>query len=251
MIINSPKKSQIPDLRSLWAEAFGDSEDFLDRFFSVAFAPERCRILIDNNKLASALYWFDCELDGRKIAYLYAIATAKSAQGKGYCSALMSDTHSHLIQCGYSAAMLCPASGTLFEFYRRLGYQNATNISEFTYTSSNETLQMIQISISEYLLLRREYLPSGGVIQEKECAEFLQTFSKFYKADDFIICAREENGSFFATEILGNTKNAPKILATLGYKQGVFRGVGNQKPFSMINNFSEMPSVSYLGIALD
>ena len=46
MIIKSPETRHIPQLRQLWKEAFGDTDDFLDVFFSVAFAPERSRCVI-------------------------------------------------------------------------------------------------------------------------------------------------------------------------------------------------------------
>ena len=39
MIIKPPSKEEIPQLRTLWQEAFGDSDAFLDIFFSNAFAP--------------------------------------------------------------------------------------------------------------------------------------------------------------------------------------------------------------------
>ena len=43
MTIDAPKKQDIPALKALWQEAFGDEEAFLDCFFSTAFSPKRCR----------------------------------------------------------------------------------------------------------------------------------------------------------------------------------------------------------------
>ena len=110
---------------------------------------------------------------------------------------------------------------------------------------------MTKISVTEYNELRRAYLPENSIIQEKECSDFLNTFSDFYKGEDFILCSREQDGILFATEILGKTENAPKILSALGYERGVFRGVGNQIPFSMIIKFDKIQSVTYFGHALD
>ncbi len=251
MIINEPNEMQIPSLRSLWAEAFGDENEFLDRFFDVAYSENRCRVLTVDKSVKAALYWFDAEFQGKKIAYLYAIATEKKEQGKGYCTALMRDTHAFLRENGYCAAMLCPANDSLFEFYRRLGYENATYTSEFQCFKANETVELKQISTEEYNSLRKAYLPFGGVIQEKETTDFLATFSSFYSGDDFIVCVKEQDGVLYTSEILGNTKNAPKILAALGYEQGIFRGVGNQKPFTMIYKFEEIQTPTYFGHVLD
>ena len=77
MTIDLPKPGQIPQLRQLWQEAFGDSDAFLDSFFSLSFAPERCRCVTEENHVTAALYWFDCSCHGGKMAYLYAVATGK------------------------------------------------------------------------------------------------------------------------------------------------------------------------------
>ena len=70
MTIDAPKTAQIPQLRQLWKEAFGDTDTFLDSFFSLAFAPERCRCITLGDTVPSALYWFDCTCRGEKWAYL-------------------------------------------------------------------------------------------------------------------------------------------------------------------------------------
>ena len=64
MIINAPDSAQIPALRRLWQQAFGDSEQFLDIFFETAYSPDRCRCVIVDDQLAAALYWFDCGYQG-------------------------------------------------------------------------------------------------------------------------------------------------------------------------------------------
>ena len=116
---------------------------------------------------------------------------------------------------------------------------------------ANETVELKQISSGEYNSLRKSYLPFGSVIQENETSDFLAAFSSFYSGKDFIVCVKEQNGVLYASEILGNTKNAPKILASLGYEQGIFRGVGNQRPFTMICKFEEIQTPTYFGHALD
>lgn len=100
MRIDRPVPEQLPQLRQLWKVSFGDSEEFLDSFFSLAFAPERCRCVTEAGQLTAALYWFDCSCRGEKMAYLYAVATAEASRGQGLCRALMEDTHGHLRKLG-------------------------------------------------------------------------------------------------------------------------------------------------------
>lgn len=51
-------REDLPALRELWKEAFGDGDSFLDQFFSVAFAPERSRVAVVDGAVGAALYWF-------------------------------------------------------------------------------------------------------------------------------------------------------------------------------------------------
>ena len=42
MITKIAKEADIPALRRLWKQAFGDDDQLLDSFFSIAFSPDRC-----------------------------------------------------------------------------------------------------------------------------------------------------------------------------------------------------------------
>ena len=103
MRIDQPAPTHIPALRQLWQEAFGDSDAFLDGFFDTAFSPDRCLCVFEED-LAAAVYWFDCRFAGRKIAYLYALATKKSHRGRGIARALMEETVARLQKTGYAGA---------------------------------------------------------------------------------------------------------------------------------------------------
>ena len=81
MFAKHPERRELPALRQLWQEAFRDDDAFLDKFFSTGFHPNRCRVVMQNGRAAAALYWFDCQWEDKKLAYLYAVATAKSQQG--------------------------------------------------------------------------------------------------------------------------------------------------------------------------
>ena len=55
MNIDVPRKGQIPALRALWREAFGDSDAFLDTFFATGFSPDRCRCIVEGGEAQAAL----------------------------------------------------------------------------------------------------------------------------------------------------------------------------------------------------
>lgn len=251
MIIDAPKTEQIPALRALWREAFGDGEDFLDLFFKTAFSPNRCRVAVEGNELSAALYWFDCELEGRPVAYLYAIATAKEQRGKGICSALMANTHRHLHALGYASALLVPSTEALFAFYGKMGYSPFGGIGETRCEAAKRGVALRRVTAEEYACLRRTLLPKGGVIQEGESLRFLQGQVDLYAGDGFLLAARREADTLLGLELIGDVSRAPAIVNSLGCARGVFRH-GGSKPFAMALPLDTQGVIpSYFGLAFD
>ena len=232
-MIEIKKPPNTMDLRTLWNEAFGDGDKFLDTFFGTAFSDERCMALYFNNELASALYWFECELKGKKIAYIYAVATAKKFRGCGFCRQLMESTHKTLSVLGFSAAVLVPSSKELFNFYEKIGYKTCGYLGTIETQAAEATVPIKKIDKGEYARLRRDYLPDHAIIQEKENLDFLSSQADFFCGEDFLLAARIEKGRLYGLELLGNTKKAAQITAALTAENGYFRTVGGDIPFCM------------------
>lgn len=239
----------ITKLRSLWKQAFGDSDDFLDAFFSTGYSPDRCRYLMADGQLAAALYWFDCSCSDQKMAYLYAVATDKAFQNQGLCRRLMTETHAHLRSQGYAGAILVPGSKELFCLYEKLGYRTCSHVTEFTCTAGTP-VPLHPISTEEYAKLRQEFLPEGGVVQEGVTLSFLARFARFYAGDGFVLAATVEDGKAHIHELLG-TADTSGITAALGAATGHFRTPGNALPFAMYHSLNGAPAPDYFGIALD
>ena len=231
-------------LRTLWTECFGNAGGWIDTFFDTAFDPAHICTLRCQGTLAAALCWMDVTCEGRKLAYLYAIATAPDFRHQGLCRERMGLTHEKL--AGYAGSILVPADAGLRQMYGKLGYVNFSGIREES-ALAGEAVPMGQVSPAEYAALRREYLPAGGVIQERGAVEYLAAGAKLYAGADFILAA--EDG--FGVELLGNSDAAPGILAALGRERGTFRSPGD-KPFAMYHSLtgeSWMPG--YFGLAFE
>ena len=244
-------KNDIPGLRQLWKLAFGDTDEFLDSFFSTAYSPERCHLLKVDNRVAAALYWFPCSCSDQKIAYIYAVATHPDHRGKGLCSQLMGTAHEVLRQQGYAAAMLQPADPGLRRMYRKMGYRTATCISEFT-CSASEPIPLRKISPEEYGILRRRLLPEGGLIQEGTSLTYLHSYATLYAGADFLLAGAVIDGAFVGMELLGSRDAAPGILGALGVETGSFRCPGSDIPFGMFLPLTEdAKEPAYLGLVFD
>lgn len=238
-------------LKTLWHLAFGDSYDFIDLFFSTAYAPGRCRFLAEAGRLTAALYWLDCEYQGQKLAYIYAVATHPYHRGRGLCRKLMADTHNALKQQGYAGALLMPAEAGLRKMYANMGYRNCTRVSEFSCTAGTP-VPLRKICPEEFAWLRRKYLPENGVIQEGDSIAYLASYSDFYAGADFLLAGTPQGAQFHGIELLGNRDAAPGILAALGCEAGSFRCPGGEIPFAMFLPLADTVEVpGYLGLAFD
>ena len=246
-----PTPEQLPALRALFQKAFGDTDAFLDAFFSTAFAYDRCLCVMVEDRPAAVLYWLDCQWEGKPIAYLYAVATAQAFRKRGLCRALMEGTHTHLSHLGYAGTILVPGTKDLFQMYEKMGYQVCSQLREFSCSAGQEPVVLRPIEGEEYCRLRRQYLPAGGVLQEDANMEFLRTMADFYAGEDFLLAVDRSRSPLFAPELLGNADAAPGILAALGKKQGHFRTPGTGRPFAMYHSFAGDSTPSYFAFAFD
>lgn len=253
MNIGKPTSAHFSALRTLWQEAFSDTEYFIGKFFETAFSPERCRCAFEADRVAAALYWMDCSCEGRNIAYLYAVATAEEFRGRGICHRLMEDTHAHLKTLGYDLAILVPGSESLFRFYEKMGYRICSSVSEIHCTAASDGTPLERIDKAEYERRRRVFLPKNGVIQEHAQIDFLASVEDFYKGDGFLLAGHCEDAQFVGVELLGDTSAAPHILQELHCIKGMFRTVGEGIPFAMGYPLTDADTVPklYFGIAFD
>lgn len=249
MNTDHPRNIQIPALKALWKEAFGDTDAFIDSFFSTAFAPERCLCTGEGAEAAAAAYWFDVELRGMPAAYIYAVATAKAHRGKGLCAQLMDRIHTHLDTLGYTGTILVPGDEGLRNMYGTMGYSSFSGIDCFC-RDANGTAQIREISPEEYAILRRKWLPEGAVVQEKENLNFLRQHYRFYRGEDFLLTATVADGALFAPEYWGSLEQAGGIVAALGAKKGSFRTSGSGA-FAMYRPLKKSVAPTYFGFAFD
>lgn len=228
MTIDMPNLSQIPELRQLWQQAFGDTEEFLDGFFSMVFAKERCRCITVEGHVVAALYWFDCNWEGKKAAYVYAVATDSAYQGNGYCRTLMDDTHSHLKRQGYALAVLVPGNEGLFRLYEKCGYEGFCPMEQKTVSAGEQASPFRQVTATEYAAARKKYAPAGSVLHHVSALVFGSAFLKFYVGEDFAFCCAKEDTTANFQEFLGNKENLSGILAGLKAETGNLRLPGGK-----------------------
>ena len=240
----------ITELRSLWKEAFGDSEAFMDDFFKYAYDKNRCQTIRKDGKTVSALYWFDAYMGTDRLAYLYGVATLTQYRGQGIAAYLIEKTCKHLQEKGYSGVLLVPGSEQLFEYYRRLGFFACTTIAEKTVTPQGSVL-LQPLDAEQYGLLRRQMLPHRGVEQEGAFLELLQRQYGLFAGDGFVLCATVNGDKAFIPEFLGDEGKLPAVVAALGAKTARVRMPGQGRSFSMYRPLRSAQPPLYFGLAMD
>ena len=235
-----PRVGEEPQLRALFTEAFGDAW-FTELFFRLGYSPDRCFLAAEGQVLA-ALHWFDCDLHGKRCAYVYGIATFEHCRGRGIGSALIRAAMAHL-QKSYEAILLVPAEEGLFGYYERFGFSTVSTICQET-VLSGAPLPLRKLSIGEYAALRRVHLPPNGVIQEGAALELLEGYADFYATEN-ALCAVSGG---LVWELLGDKRDAPGIVGALGIPEATVRTPGGSIPFAMAIG---LVAPIYLGLALD
>lgn len=252
MLIRKPEPNDIPRLRRLWQEVFGDGDAFLDDFFGTAFSPSRCLCAVEDQTAAAALYWIPCTCGRDRLAYVYAVATSVPFRGRGLFRQLMTQTHRILTAEGYAGAVLVPENGGLARMYERFGYRFFGSLREFHCTGGSDCIPLKKLEDAEFAALRRSLLPEGSVLQEEAGLAFLSSQLAFYAGEDILLACRREGDTLICAELLGNAAAAPGILAALSCREGTFRTPGEGRKFAMFRPLrSGAAAPNYFAFAYD
>ena len=244
MIIKAPTQADLPALKSLWQQAFGDPIGFIEGFFQTGYNPDRSLVLCDGETIAAVAYWFDCLWEGKKCAYVYGVATASAYQGKGLCRALMTQLQQQLTAGGYVGAILVPAKEGLFSLYQKLGYAPFCPMKKQTFYPAN--------AVCVTHAPAEQYTPAGSVIHTSDALLFLETYCKFYSGDGFRCWGAVEDATLYIQEFVGDAACISGICAGLGAEKAVCRIYGSGNDYAMYLPLRDPDfHPSYFGIPLD
>ena len=146
-------------LYALWQEAFGDSREFIDAFFSHFSCDECAHTLSVDGRVVAALYALPFTLysGGRSLdaAYIYAVATSADSRGKGYMRLLMERVELLLRERGVGFIFLLPAGEELRKTYSRLGFETCSHMEvEALAPRACDGGEMLFKEVSDALLLQ-------------------------------------------------------------------------------------------------
>ncbi len=125
--IQFAEPNRIPELRRLWSDIFGDSDDYTALFFSRVYAPGRALIATVDEQVAAMLFFpaRRMALQGKpvRVGYVCGAATRPEYRGRGIMAAMLAAAHRHMQRAGDIGAVLIPASESLYAYYAKSGYR--------------------------------------------------------------------------------------------------------------------------------
>lgn len=139
--MSKPSVKDIPRLKEIWKEVFGDSDSYINLYFREKFNPEKTFVFRSKETITSALYYSDVSLSDNnstvKAAYICGISTISTERGKGQASLLINECINELKENNYDIAFLIPASPSLFKFYKKFGFEILSYINLKTVPLTN------------------------------------------------------------------------------------------------------------------
>lgn len=130
-------RGDIPELKRLMNEIFGDSDSEMELYFDRLFFDD-CALVYCDGGIASVVYLLPAAVfvDGVRhgARYIYAAATRADCRGMGYMSRLLDAAADECRRRGYDYLILLAADDGLTEFYGRRGYYRAFGCEERIYS---------------------------------------------------------------------------------------------------------------------
>lgn len=172
MLIDVCNYSQ--SLKKLWADTFGDNEEYINLFFDCDYTPTECFAETVNGEVVSALYLLKGYIKSAKAAfegrYLYAAATAEKYRGKGLMGKLIEEAEEYIKTNNISFIALVPANNGLYGYYERFGFETVMR----NYVSVKDDIGLAPdgelLEVNDFFELRKHLSESHFSFDEKEWA---------------------------------------------------------------------------------
>jgi Predicted acetyltransferase involved in intracellular survival and related acetyltransferases len=162
-MIREASEQDIPQLKQLFKVCFGDTDAFLNIFFTEYFPNTTCMVAIRDERIVSMLFLCPAKMVAdeyrRLIYYVYACGTLPEYRRKGIMEQLLQVSHAFAKQQDAWGLILVPAGEHLASYYLRLGFSPFShNVKEkmtpIAYDEEIEILKPCELSLKQITYIR-------------------------------------------------------------------------------------------------
>ncbi len=201
----------VNDLKAIWKECFHDEDSYICFYFENRFEPGNTLVWSEDGVPQAMLTLLPAAVsmaDGVKpVRYVYAVATKEAMRGRGIAAALLEHAAAYLKKQD-TGLILVPASRTLFDYYKKQGYETTIEVrtKEWTIEEVTQAAAALEgeMKLSEPQLL---YKQDAKCYKEIRDIAFGKTEGYVIWSEEAIAYAISENefcgGFTYLIEILG------------------------------------------------
>lgn len=137
---------KVKQLKQLWKEVFGDTEEYLQLFFSEIYQEENTCTYVEDGKIKAMLYMIPYKLYVGKneydVWYLYALATNSANRKQGIMTDLIQQANDIAGKRGAIGTFLQPAKEALYSYYKERGY--TIRLEKFCLEMTGEEIETVK-----------------------------------------------------------------------------------------------------------
>ncbi len=262
-------------LAKLWADIFGDSEDFAKMIFKDFSSVKNAYVTEENGEIICMICTVPVTIENKKGSYIYGVFTKQNARRQGKAKQLMEYVAQQLMAKGQEFFVLVPSEKELFAFYEKLGFTSAFPLRKFKREINRNIWAQAEfdsVTAKALLEFRKRFAPKAVTF---ELPQMMAVFSDLYSIGITIVhnkngyglYTRKDKTLHFIELQAENEREAITLLEaarekevfaeeaeiSLGNSQILFLGLGMQEPYGMIKFLGEPFDVteSYMRLMMD
>ena len=217
-------KSLYSDIKQLWSEVFGDSDEMID-FFLNAFG-QYIVVSCENNALMGMMTLLPVGRKGKKGRYVYAVATGTRFRNRGVSTQLLEFAKKYIKANNEEFLVLVPADEGLFDFYAKRGFSPVNSTARHALETDGKNTgiySIVKSDSAEYYALRSDFFRSSELIEWS--IEFLDKIKEMYNGEYIKVYKNNEyaaaafcvkNGGLLQISELLVSENAEETAKAIG-----------------------------------
>lgn len=249
-------ESDIKSIVSLWNEAFGDGENEIMYFIKNRYKPENTVVCEENGSIVSMLFLLDGQMRIKGTDYpsyyLYAACTSKEFRGRGLMASLLEFAKSISQKRGYRFICLKPAEESLFDFYKKHGYetvfsQKLLKVSKSDLSGHTDTINFDTAEC--YRSRNSAYKDFDYFKWDENAVKFAFNQNKLYNGKSLIGCEgyalySQNNSTLYVKEMTFSPRYALNVLSYMVNKNNAteINVILPEKYETSIGSYEIMPS---------